>query len=94
MYSRRSYAVKILKSDIFRKQLFKRSSSCVLHGISYLHSGLSLGYGLDDSEGEEAVENDFEEDFCPCGKKKDFEENEGKFLIVLLTLISKQEMKV
>ena len=59
-----------------------------------MHSGLSLGCGLDDSEGEEAVENDFEEDFWPGGKKKDFEENEGKFLIVLLTLISKQEMKV
>ena len=94
MYSRRSFAVSILHMEIFRKQPFKRSSSCVLHGISCLHSGLSLGYGLDDSEGEEAVENDFAEDFCPGGKKKDFGENEGKFLIVLLTLISKQEMKV
>jgi len=37
-----------------------------------LHSGLSLGYGLDDSEGEEAVENDFEEDFFSDRKKKDF----------------------
>jgi len=31
-----------------------------------------LGHGLDDSEGEEAVENDFEEDFCPGGKKERF----------------------
>ena len=32
--------------------------------------------------------------FAQAEKKKDFEENEGTFLIVLLTLISKQEMKV
>jgi len=32
--------------------------------------------------------------FAQAEKKKDFEENEGKFLIALLTFISKQEMKV
>ena len=46
-----------------------------------------------DDNDDDDDDRDFEEDFCPGGKKKDFEENEGKFLIVLLTLISKQ-MKV